>query len=123
MVIHLLWRCPKLHLYWWKVLDTLNRVFQVVIIQDPKSCLLGILDDIQVEEVTKQAIARALFQARKIILRHWKSIEPPSWKEWVVIMGDTLRLEKCMFQHRGCPNKYQAVWSPWLDSQGYLQWT
>lgn len=70
MVIHLLWRCPKLHLYWGKVLDTLNRVFQVIIIQDPKSCLLGILDNIQVEEVTKQAIAWALFQARNIILRH-----------------------------------------------------
>lgn len=55
--IYLLWRCPKLHLYWGKVLDTLNRVFQVTVQRDPKSCILGILDDILVEDATKQAIA------------------------------------------------------------------
>lgn len=88
-LIDLLCRCPKLHLYWRKALDTLNRVFQVTISQDPKSCLLGILNDLQVEDVTKQAIARAPFEARKLILRHWKSTDPPSWKEWVAQMGGT----------------------------------
>lgn len=49
----------------------------------------------------KQAIARALFQARKLILRHWKSTEPPTVKEWIQQMGSTLRLEKHIYHHVG----------------------
>lgn len=117
-LIHLLWRCPKLHRYWSKVLDTLNRMFQANIGQNPKSCLLGIVDGLQVEEVTKQAIARALFQARKQILRLWNAVEPPSWKEYLETMGDMIRLEKNTYQHRGSSHKFQSLWSPWLDTPG-----
>lgn len=81
-LIHLLWRCLKLHRYWRKVLDSLNRVFQVIL-ADRKPCVLGILDHLLVEDVTNKAIARALFQARKLILRRWKSTDPPSTKEWI----------------------------------------
>ena len=52
-LIHLLWRCPKLHLYWSQVLDTLTRVFQTTIPADPKHCLLGILDALPLEDVCK----------------------------------------------------------------------
>lgn len=45
---------------------------------DPKACVLRILDDHRIEDNPKQAIARALFQARKPILRHWKGTEPPT---------------------------------------------
>lgn len=45
-LIHLLWRCPKLHRYWTAVLDTLNRVFQTQEPLEPKCCLLGNLSDI-----------------------------------------------------------------------------
>lgn len=33
-LIHLLWRCPKLHLYWRGVLTTINKVFLVNVPQD-----------------------------------------------------------------------------------------
>lgn len=45
-LIHLTWRCPKLHPYWVGVLNT-NKVFQTSIPLKPKPCLLGILDDLQ----------------------------------------------------------------------------
>lgn len=66
-----------------RVLNTLNKVFQVNIREDPKQCILVILDDLQVEEIPKQAIARALFEARELILRYWKSADPPFKKEWI----------------------------------------
>lgn len=91
---HELRRCPKLHLYWKGVVATINRVFQINIPLDPKLCILCILDDLPVEDDPKQAITRALFQARKLILRGWKVTEPPTLKEWVTQMGATLRLEK-----------------------------
>lgn len=92
-------------LYWKKLIGTLNRVFQVQFSENPKQCLLGILDDIPVEDTSRQAIARALFQARKLILRHWKSTDPPTVQEWITQMGDTIRLENFICQHSGCKGK------------------
>lgn len=37
--------------------------------------------------IPKQAIARVLFQARKLILMHWKAADPPTLKEWINQMG------------------------------------
>lgn len=48
---------------------------------------IGILDDLPIEDNPKQAIARALFQACKLILRHWKAADPPTVKEWITQMG------------------------------------
>lgn len=117
-LIHLLWRCRKLHLYWRGVVATINRAFQVGVPLDPKQCILGILDEHITEENPKQAITRALFGARKLILSHWKATEPPTLKEWVTQMRVTLRLEKYIFQHRGCPGKFDPVWSSWLNTAG-----
>lgn len=64
-LIHLLWRCPKLHRYWSEVLGTLNQVFRTTVPLDPIHCILGVLEEDAPEEVTRIALSRALFQARK----------------------------------------------------------
>lgn len=64
-LIHLLWRCPKLHRFWTGVVSMVNGAFKVTVPMDPKPCLLGIVDDILTGDDQKQAIARALFQACK----------------------------------------------------------
>lgn len=51
-LIHMLWRCPKLHIYWKDVLGTINQVFKVHRTGHPKLCLLGILDDVPEEEAS-----------------------------------------------------------------------
>lgn len=77
-LIHLLWRCPKLHRYWSEVLGTLNRVFWKNVPLDPTHCILGVLEEAVPEEMVRIAFSRALFQARKLILMGWKSISPPT---------------------------------------------
>ncbi|XP_040184732.1 uncharacterized protein LOC120917483 [Rana temporaria] len=87
-LIHLLWRCPKLHKYWSEVMSTVNSVFGVSMPVDPRVCLLGVLEE-HVEEVyTREAVQRALFQARKLIMIHWKSETPPTLREWIDRMGE-----------------------------------
>lgn len=51
------------------------------------------LDDLPLEDNFKPPIARALFQAGLLILRLWKAVDPPTLKEWITRVGDTLRLE------------------------------
>ncbi|PIO41169.1 hypothetical protein AB205_0205770, partial [Aquarana catesbeiana] len=93
-LIHLLWRCPKLHPYWKGVVDTVNRVFQVKLPTDPKHCLLNVLDELGWEEYTKVAVTKAIFLARKLIMKHWISEEPPALKEWINAVGEMLRKDK-----------------------------
>lgn len=91
-------------------------MFQVNVPTDPKPCILGILEDLTIEDYPKQAIARALFQARRLILWHWKAVDPLTVTEWMAQMGDTLQLEKFIFQHRGTFSKFDKLWVPWLDT-------
>lgn len=99
-LVHLLWRCPKLHGYWSEVLAKLNGVFQTNVPLDPICCLLDVLEEVVPEEMTRVAFSRALFQARKTILLGCKSATPPSVKSWMQHMGNTL-LERYLCQHRG----------------------
>lgn len=76
-LIHMIWHCPKLHRYWMSVTESINSVFSTDFKLNPKSCLLGVLDQYQSTKQTKAAISRALFKARKLILQYWKSDHPP----------------------------------------------
>lgn len=54
-------------------LSTINNAFQIDIHLDLKSCILGILDDVIQVVSAREAAARALFQAHRLILVHWIS--------------------------------------------------
>lgn len=113
-LFHLLWRYPKLHLYWTVVITTINKVFQVNVPVDPKPCILGILHDLPIKDNPKQA----LFETRKLILRCWKATELPTLKQWIAQAGVTLCLEKYIFQYCCCPGKFDILWFSWLNTTG-----
>lgn len=117
-LIHLLWRCPRLHRYWNEIAGTLNGVFQTKVPTDPLCCILGVLEDVVPEEWTRVAFSRALFQARKLILMGWKSTLPPTSNSWIAHMGQTLIREKYIYQHRGCLGRFERIWSKWFDTPG-----
>lgn len=68
--------------------------------------------DSQLDIPVREAVARALLQAWRVVLRYWKSTDSPPQK-WIQCIGETLRLEKYIYQHRGNPRKF-----PWLDTPG-----
>lgn len=116
-LIHMLWRCPKLHTYWEGVVRKVNSVF-VNLSQDPRACLLGALEEYEWEGHSREAVHRVLFQARKLIMTYWKSEKPPTIKEWTDNINATLRLERLIYQHRGSMQKFEKLWAPWLDVSG-----
>ena len=93
-------------------------MFQANVPLEPLHCILGVLEGVIEEEGTRVAFARALFQARKLILIHWKSREEPLLKTWVQHMGKTLLMEKFIYQHRGNAGKFLKLWDPWLAIPG-----
>lgn len=85
---------------------------------DPKHCLLNVIDELGWEESTRVAITRVMFMARKLIMTHWISEEPPAHKEWINAIGELLQKEKIIYQHRGCPQKFEKIWGLWLNVPG-----
>lgn len=77
-LVHMLWKCPKLHRYWAEVISTINSIWNLRFTTDPKLCLLGWLDEEQYTPHTYIAILRTLFLARKLIARKWLSITAPT---------------------------------------------
>lgn len=68
MLIHMLWKCPKLIGYWTEVI---NRIWNLTLKVDPKLCLLDWLDEELNTPHTYVAILWVLFIARKLIARKW----------------------------------------------------
>lgn len=80
------------------------------------------LSDLILEEPTRVAVNRALFQARKKLLLLCKSPDPPAHQMWISHMGYTLVFEKYVYQPRGCLGKFEKLWGPWLDTTGLRPW-
>lgn len=72
---------------------------------------------LQLSTNAREAVAWALCHAHRTLLRHWKSLDPPhTQKEWLQCMGDTLKMEKYVYEHRGCPHKFE---NPRVTMDGY----
>lgn len=113
-----MWECPKLHCYWTGIVCTINSTFQIATPLDSKPCLLGILDEVIPDVQVREAVSRALFQARKLLLHHWISQSPPTIEIWLANMGITLQYEHLIYQHRGSSNWFSMIWGCWLAYPG-----
>lgn len=121
-LIYHFWRCPKLHTYWAGVVNNVNSVFKVTLPLEPRACLLGVLEEYEWEMYTREAIQRVLFQARKLIMVHWKSENPPTVREWIHNIGELLHMEKIIYQHREvCGNKRVYGLHGWIH-RGLPRW-
>lgn len=117
-LIHMLWKCPKLQRYWSEIISSINKIWNLTFVVDPKLCLLGWLDEELYTPHTYRAITRMLFIARKLIAKKWLSVTPPTHAEWVNTINETLLREKLTYQQRGSPAKFERIWDPWLEVPG-----
>lgn len=72
----------------------------------PKSCLLGIFPEPELDKFTKIFLLETLFSARKVIAR----------VSMIVEVNNTLPYKKLVYTHRGCPSKYDKIWERWLKA-------
>lgn len=110
--------CPKLQFYWTGIIHTINSTFQIAIPLDSKPCLLSILDGFIPDVHFREAVSRALFQARKLLLQHWISQSPPTIEMWLANMRIPLQYERLIYQSRGNTNWFSKIWGCWLASPG-----
>lgn len=116
-LIHMVWRCPKLVRYWSGILKIINTTFRVKLDLEPKTCVLGHIDEDLGDVSTIIAIARCLYQARKLIAKSWQSKTPPTPEEWVRIVNSLVWKEKTTYTRLGHYGKFVKIWN-----LGYKGW-
>lgn len=87
----------------------------------PEIMLLNILADPTVRKYAKLFIVYSTFYARREILLRWKNGAPPTATDWRNTLNAVLPLYKITYINRNCPNKFEEIWSSWIDSWGSLQ--
>lgn len=117
-LIHMLWRCPKLFRYWEEVTGNLGSIFGAIVVKEAITCILGYRRALGERLSTTLAITRALFQARKMVTLRWQSKDPPSVKDWISTINDTLSRERVEYIKRGNLQEFESMWKPWLEKAG-----
>lgn len=114
-LLHMLWNCPKLAKYWREVVNTINDTFKTYIHKDPKTCLLGYLDEELMPHEILIPVSRLLFLARKLIALRWIYPSAPSFEEWRLHVNDNILKEQQIYCNRGIPNYLYKLWKPWIS--------
>lgn len=115
-LIHMVWRCPKLVRYWSEILKKINITFKTNLELDSKTCVLGHVGDGLRDRSTAVAVARCLFQARKLIAQLWQSKTPPTSEDWIGIVNSTVWSERTFYTRAGNYNKFVRLWNPWVQA-------
>lgn len=100
-LIHMFWRCPKLHIYWKGVVERINLVFGTSLRVEARECLLGLTGDKVASRDIQTARIRCLFQGKKLIAQYWQRKEAPTVSEWVNAVREVICREKYIYKKRG----------------------
>lgn len=115
-LIHMFWRCPKLARYWPEILKKINTTFKINLELDPRTCVLGHVTNRLRDRSTAVAVARCLFQARKLIAQSWQSRTPPTPEDWTGTVNSTVWSERTFYTRSGNYNKFVRLWNLWIQT-------
>lgn len=118
---HLMWGCMHLQVFWGKIVEILSAIVPVSIGVCPKICILGVLEEERWTHHQRVFLGEALFLARKAIALRWMAERTPTVGQWKTLMNHAMAMEKVVYIHRKCPQKFQKVWGEWCSSPHSLQ--
>lgn len=71
---YIFWSCPEIQSFWGAVGDVITAVAHISFAPSPKTCLLGLVEDL----TNRTPIELLLFYARKVLTLHWKKPLAPT---------------------------------------------
>ncbi len=88
-MVHMLYECDKVKELWEKIVQFVNNIFSLTLHKNPALCMLGILpEDACLSWQQRQWCRLAMVSGCRVILRHWKSVTPSSFDEWLELMSN-----------------------------------
>ena len=115
-LIHTFWKCQKLNHYWKFIFEQLTKILEKNLIPDVRIAILGDVTMLKnFDSFEKKLILLAMAAAKKCILCHWKSENPPPTKQWWAELLSYCTPEKIMYQVKGKPSHFQKIWGRVMD--------
>lgn len=86
-LLHMLWSCPALTLYWETVSTHLARCTDRTLAWTWEVCILGLYKRQKKHRATNRFIDLGLITAKRLITKRWKSTDPPPAQAWYQSMS------------------------------------
>ena len=120
---HMFWSCPALVTYWSMIFKTLSEALNTDFQPNAAAAIFGITDRRHsiVRKSYKNILAFVTLLARRRILLHWKSKNPPKASLWMCDLMHFIQLEKIKYSLRGSRDKFYSTWDPVLKYIGKLK--
>lgn len=113
---HMFWSCPGLAPYWSVIFETLSKALNIDLQPSAVAAIFGVVDGrhYTITKEHKNIIAFTTLLARRRILLHWKSKNPPKVSLWLSDLMQFMQLEKIKYSLRGSKDKFFSTWEPVL---------
>lgn len=120
-LLHCMWSCQKLQIFWKEVLDLISKLTGKVVPVEAKICLLHIYpENFSVTVKKRKLINFCLLQAKRVIALKWKEMQGPTLGQWITELSSNLALEKLTYMARGKVEDFNKMWSSFLTFMNNL---
>lgn len=114
-LVHMLFSCPNIQVFWWMVTERIGQILGKNIKPTPTLCILNKLDTtIKITSQKLRWLKVALTTAKRVILRHWKSQEIPSYEEWFLTLAETASFERLIYKINEKLQLFNETWDSFL---------
>uniref|UniRef100_A0A803JHH5 Reverse transcriptase domain-containing protein n=1 Tax=Xenopus tropicalis TaxID=8364 RepID=A0A803JHH5_XENTR len=113
--LHLAWECPPIQRYWSKIIKYMVDNLGFPNLCTPEICLLAQLEDLEPDNKTRSLLRTILYYAKKAVILNWLGNNAPTVKIWQTLINTALPSIRITYEARGCPTKFEKIWSPWLE--------
>ena len=115
-LIHMLWSCPHLAVFWKFVITTVSDVVESEIPSYPRIWILGDISLVNLNFHKKYLISLAGTAGKKIILVNWKADNCPSQRHWLNELTSYCTPEKILYNVRRRPETFNKIWGSFLNA-------
>lgn len=115
-LVHCMWHCTKITLFWEEVRDIIQNIISKQIILEPKLFLLGLYSE--KHNYTKNELTfidLSLLNAKRCIALFWKKTCRPRGTLWLRQMLSALPLERITYVLKGKQGLFENIWNTFID--------
>lgn len=118
-MVHMFLTCPSLTSFWQRIMRKINSTLNLDLTLTPTLCLLNYLDhNTKLDTKRTHWLKIALTTAKRVLLRHWKGQNFPTYTEWYTALSETASYERLIYKINGQLEEYESVWEPFLTQIG-----
>lgn len=110
----ILWSCDKIRSFWLRITQFIATHFDLPNVCNPKWCILGVLEDVDLGSYQKQFLSYFLSYARKFVILQWINSEVVSLNLWKNLINQVLPIYKLTYEAYEFPYKFDKIWGQWV---------